>query len=57
MTVIAALLIASCLLPEAAPPDLSNSLAASDMARWMRSACEVEPLDPEPGAEPWEDSF
>lgn len=42
MTVIAALLTASCLFPDEAPPDLSKSLEASAMA--MLISCEVPPL-------------
>ena len=37
MTVIAAPLTTSCLLPEAAPPDLSNNFEASDIARLISS--------------------
>ena len=46
MTVIAAPLTASCLLPEDAPPDLSNKLDASAIARLMSCVFEPPPLLP-----------
>jgi len=46
MTVIAAPLIASCLVPDAAPPDWSKSLPASDIAIAMRADWPPPPLDP-----------
>lgn len=39
---------ASCLPPDAAPPDESNSLDASDIAMLMRSDEEPEPPPPPP---------
>ena len=50
ITVIAAPLTASCLLPDAAPPDLSNNFDASAIARLMSWVCELLlplPLPPE----------
>lgn len=46
MTVIAAPLTASCLLPDAAPPELSNSFVASAIARLISSLWEPPPPPP-----------
>ena len=54
MTVIAALLIASCLFPEDAPPAESKSLLASCIAKLIKSE---EELDPEPEPEPPDVNF
>jgi hypothetical protein len=45
-TLIAAPLTTSCLLPEAAPPDLSNNFDASDIARLISSDWEPPPPPP-----------
>lgn len=45
MTVMAAPLTASCLLPEAAPPDCSNSLLASAIAMLINWVWEPPPLE------------
>lgn len=46
MTVMAAPLTASCLLPDDVPPDLSKSLEASAMARLISCVCDPPPLLP-----------
>jgi hypothetical protein len=47
MTVIAAPLTASCLFPDAAPPDLSKSFEASAMAKLIRSVLDLFPAGAE----------
>ncbi len=51
ITVIAAPLTASCLLPDAAPPALSNNLEASAIARLIN--CDWEPPPPPPEVKPF----
>ena len=48
ITVIAALFTTSCLFPDAAPPEDSNSLDASAIARLISCVCELPPLPPLP---------
>jgi len=46
MIIVAALLITCCLVPEAALPDWSNKLLASDMAMLISWVLEPAPLPP-----------
>jgi hypothetical protein len=48
MMVIPALLMASCLFPEAEPPEESNNLEASAMAIEIKSDWELPPPPPPP---------